>query len=605
MVRFYEFCQRNARDRRLYLEECSLGPGAGNALGEVLQTSIAFVYLYIGRNPLGTQGASAVLKAINKARFWVHLGLNNVDLGPDFLKELATLEAHESLTSLDLSSQDGLYRNRLGAQSGPVLGTILQRNSVLSVLNLAGMLLGQEGLESLAKGISGNNSLIWLDISSNGVTGRTCEGLGRAISSSKVKYLSLKDNKLGLVGAELIGKMAGGEWSVCPLTALNLTKCELNIACVPKLFPGLTRNASIARLWLDMNPLGTEYSMDVYQLIADNTVIRELGLSACALRDEGVLAVAEGLAKNHSLVKLDLSANYFEDTGATALASSLAQNTFLLTLDLSSNRIREAGGTALCEGLKTNRTLSSLQLRDNGIDDNSGKILVQIASRNRSLTAVGLEFNPVSVRLQLEVGRSASTNRLRKLRHATPLLRNTLKTMRVPPTAFTDIDKEVEARKQEQVTLESSLITQHERLARVQVEEEAKLQELKVQLEVVKKTKLETAIELREVENQLKTERKYGEDGYRELEQAFFDLASDTKRLEKELKRIKESYALKRLQATQQLAQAQENRAKEVGYRKLAEFSLKALQDQLTAEALPPSPKKAKKGSPVRGKKQG
>lgn len=602
MVRFYEFCQRNARNRRLFLEDCALGPGAGKVLGEVLLTNTEFVYLCLGRNPLGTQGAIAVLKTLNKAKYWVHLGLNNTDLGPDFLEDLATLGANESLASLDLSSQDGRYRNRLGAESGAVLGTVLRRNCVISVLNLAGSMLGQEGVEALAKGMTGNSSLIWLDLSSTGSTGKACEALGRAICSSKVRHLSLKDNKLGLVGAELVGKMAGGEWSVCPLKALDLTRCEIIVACLPKLLPGLTKNASIAKLWLNMNRLGTEYSVEIYQLLAENTVLQELGLRQCALRDEGLLAVAEGLGRNRSIVKLDLALNYFEDMGAAALATALAHNTFLRSLDLTSNRIKEEGGAALCAGLQANRTLATLQLKDNGLDDEAGKVLARIATRNRSLTTVGLQFNPVSVRLKREVGRSASTNRLRKQRSVTPLLRSSLKTMRVPPTAFADIDKEVDSRKLERTALESNLAAQTQRLSALRVEEEAKFGRLKLQLEEVKKVKLDRAVELREVQNQLKQERKQGEEEYRELEQSFFDLAGTTKRLEKELKRIRENYALKRSQATQQLVQAQENRAKEISYLQLAQFSLKTLQEQISAESPQESAPKTKRG---RGKKQG
>ena len=602
MVRFYEFCQRNARNRKLYLEDCTLGPGAGKALGEALLSNTEFVNLSLGRNPLGTQGAAAVLKTLNRAKHWVHLGLNNTDLGPDFLEDLATLGENESLASLDLASQDGQYRNRLGVQSGAVLGAVLQRNSVLSVLNLTGTMLGQEGVEALAKGMAGNQSLIWLDLSSTGSTGKACEALGRAICSSKVRHLSLRNNKLGLVGAELVGKMAGGEWSVCPLKALDLTKCELTVPCLPKLLPGLTKNASIARLWLDMNRLGPEYSLEIYQLISENTVLQELGLRECSLREEGLLAVAEGLGRNHSLVKLDLAVNCFEDVGAAALATALAHNTSLRSLDLTSNRIKKEGGAALCAALQTNRTLATLQLKDNGLDDEAGKGLVRIAARNRSLTSVGLLFNPVSVRLKLEVGRSASTNRIRKKRSITPLLRNSLKTMRVPPTAFADIDKEVDMRKQERTALESNLAVQHERLSQVREEEEVKFTKLKLQLEEVKQVKLDRAVELREVQILLKEERKRREEEYRELEQTFFDLAGTTKRLEKELKRVRENYALKRLQATQQLAQAQESRTREVGYFQLAQYSLKTLQEQIAAESPQESAPKPKRG---RGKKQG
>ena len=596
-LRFYEFCNRSARDRRLNLEDCNFGPGTALTISSILHSTSEFVYLHLGKNPLGAQGAATVLQTLSKACHWVHLGLNNCDLGPDFVPSLSLyLESHPSLTSIDLSSQEGLYRNRLGAQTGFAFQSILHQNPVLTVLNLSGVVLGPDGLEALAGGITGNTSLIWLDISATGLTGVSCKSLGQAICASKVKYLSVQSNKLGGDGVEYIGKMTSGEWGVCPLHTLNAAKCDITALSSVKLLPGLLKSAFLEKLYLDDNKLSGEYSMELYSLLAENGMLRELGMNNCGLKEDGIIAVAEGLARNRSLIKLDLAGNSCEDKGAIALAAALQDNSHLISLDLSCNRIRETGGAALCRGLQFNKTLESLKLRDNGIGENSAKILAQIAKRNKSLTHVGLEFNPVSTRLKQEICRNASTNKIRKQRSVTPLLRSSIKNLKVSKTAFSDIDVEIEKRKAEKVILEANLEAQNQRLARIPVEENIKFEEIRTQLETAKKTKLDKALELKELQTQLKEEKTHGEETYKQLESDFFELAATTKRLEKELQRTKETYNLKRLQATQQLTQAQANYKKELSFKQLAEYSLSSLQQEIAGEIALNYTHKSRKG---------
>ena len=503
--RFADFCVRNVRKRKFVMEECGLGTEAAKVIAEVIRFGLDFVYICVGQNPLHDSGAITVVKAIAKANHIVHLGLNSTDLSPEGSQELLSyLEPHKSITSLDLSSSEGLYRNRMCGPGSLAIASLLRTNPILSVLNLSGTFLGPEGGEALSTGLSSNSSLLWLDLSRNHLSGRVWEPLCRSLSTSKLQYLRISDNPLKPTGTESLSKLLSGQFGLCPLVSLVADRCEITAGCVTALWGGLGRNPGLRVVSLQENNMGEEAVTEMYQFLAENSGVKELSLSGCRLKGDAVLTLADGLAKNQALTSLNLSHNCCEDQGAIALSDSLSRNTALKHLDLSSNRICQAGGAALCLSLASNRSLEAVILSDNSINDEGGRILAEISVRNKSLTKVGLQFNPVSMRFVREIERNIEANRAKKVKSVTPALKNEIKLLKVPKNAFEEIDKDREAKVREQKTLEGQLETHRERQQYVQEEENSKFAQLQAELESVKQTKLSKAIELREVQTLLK-----------------------------------------------------------------------------------------------------
>lgn len=69
--------------------------------------------------------------------------------------------------SLDVSSSEGLHRNRIGPKGMHAISRVLSTNKVLTLLNLSGNAIGNEGVNALVKGLKGNKILEYLGLGNN------------------------------------------------------------------------------------------------------------------------------------------------------------------------------------------------------------------------------------------------------------------------------------------------------------------------------------------------------------------------------------------------------------------------------------------------------
>ena len=485
--RFYDFCARSIKDRKFTLAKASLGPNSAEIVGQIVRNNYNFSELELRNNDLGDKGAVILSKSLSKAINLVYIGLAGNDIGPEGASALfRSLSSSHAVTSLDLSSSEGLHRNRIAGKAAEALVPLLKLNRVLMHLNLAGTGLGQEGLELLAQGFEGNRTMLALELGGNGLGGRTIEVLARVVVGSKLARLGLSGNKLGLAGCEVLGRLlCGGYDGYCPLQYLDLAKNEIPQAGVSRLYTALCRNGGLKTLLLDNNPIGPAASPELYHFLVENRTLSSLSLAYCDLRSDGVSAFSEGLCKNHSLQTLNLSWNSLEDAGSVSISTGLARNDFLKSLDLSSNRIHDKGGFALCEAIRTNHTLETLQLQDNNIHDAAGQLLSEITRGNRTLIRLGLRYNPINQKYVNEITENISGNKDGLRRKMMPLLLSEIDKLQVKTGAFEEIAILEARKKTEESELQQQLRDTEERFERYRVDEDKKFTALRQKLQSI------------------------------------------------------------------------------------------------------------------------
>lgn len=485
--RFYDFCARSIKDRKFTLAKASLGPNSAEMVAQVVRNNYNFAQLELRNNDLGDKGAVILAKALSKALNLVHIGLAGNDIGPEGANVLfRSLAGSHTVTSLDLSSSEGLHRNRITGKGAEALVPLLKGNQVLMHLNLAGTGLGQEGIELLAEGFEGNRTLLALEIGGNGLVGRAVEGLARVVVGSKLAKLGLAGNKLGLAGCEVLGRLlCGGYDGYCPLQHLDLSKNEIPQAGVSRIYSALCRNGGLKTLLLDNNPIGPAVCPELHSFLVENRSLNTLSLAYCELRSDGVAVFSEGLSKNHSLQTLNLSWNVLEDAGSVSIATGVGHNDSLKSLDLSSNRIHDKGGFALCEAIRTNRTLEMLQLQDNNIHDTAGQLFAEITRGNRTLVRLGLRYNPINQKYVNEINENISGNKDGQRRKMMPLLRTEIEKLQVKDGAFEEITILEHRKKAEEEELLQQLKGTEDRYEHYRAEEEKKFLALRQRLQAV------------------------------------------------------------------------------------------------------------------------
>ena len=589
-VKFQDYCARNIGKRRLFLEEMGMGRNAAAVVADVLRRSADFAYVYVGNNPLGDEGVRMLIEAVKETNSVVHIGVNSVCLSSERSCALfEALTAHPSIASIDCSTTNGTYKNTLSPQALTSLRHFLLSTPLIYSLNLSGTGFGNDGADLLASALSSTLSLHWLDISNNNITGKSWEPLCKSLGNSKVKHLSISENRLNTLAVEFIGKMIASQYGRCPIITLNIAKCDLNPYTVKKLLPSFSQNPFIKRINFEQNPFSSTEIMEMYQFLQDTYSLEELNLKGCGLGGEGIETLAAGLGRNKTILRVDLEGNGFGDLGAQAIAMALERNVTLKYVDLSSNSISSQGIQALVLSLASNRSLETLLLTNNAITDSSAKSLAQLIKRNRSLTTVSLHSNPIKPASFEAIRRSVTLNRIKKTRNLTPLLRNEVKKLNISENVFEEIEKNWEKKKEETEEVRKLLEIQQKRSVRIENEENNRLNELQKELETWKS-------EAKSKENELETIKTTSQNGtfypenalfeseYTQIEDKISDLDSEIRKLSKELQRLKTNFSLKRSQMTVKLSQMQEILEEVRKRRDMAGMSLRSMQEGIAVE---------------------
>ncbi len=106
----------------------------------------------------------------------VHLDLSSNDLSHKSGEIVfRVLEDQCSIISLDISSKQGINRNRLTDVGIQNLDRVLQKNKYLEILNLGGNSIKEKGLEIIIKGLESNTTLLTLNIGNNDLESKSLE----------------------------------------------------------------------------------------------------------------------------------------------------------------------------------------------------------------------------------------------------------------------------------------------------------------------------------------------------------------------------------------------------------------------------------------------
>lgn len=477
--RFYDFCGRNIKNRRFSLTKSNLGPKSAEAVANIIRNNHYFSELELRNNELGDKGAVILGKTLWKCINLVYVGLGGNDIGVEGMTAvLESVGRSQSIVSVDVSSIEGLHRNRVTGKAAEALIPLLH-NPVLIHLNLSGTGLGPEGLNLLAQGFTGNTSLLSLDLANNNLT-RGLDPFLRSIIGSRLSKLTLSGNKLSTAGCDLISTLlCGGLDGYCPLQYLDLAKNDITQVGVSRLYRALCRNGGLKTLILDNNPLGPGAGPEFYSFLIENRSLNTLSLAYCELRPEAVAAFSEGLIKNHSLKSLNLSWNALEDPGAVSVATGLGKNEGLELLDLSSNRIHDAGGMAVCEALRTNHTLETLLMADNNVHDAAAQLMTEIMRGNKSLLRLSLRYNPIHQKYLNELSEIILSNQSQQRRKLMPELYREIDKLQVKTGAIQEIEILHNRKKTEEIELNRQLVETEGKFDHFRTEEERKFESLR------------------------------------------------------------------------------------------------------------------------------
>ena len=477
-LRFISYCHSNFQNRHFQMKDSGLSIKSAVAIGKVLKVS-NFAYVNLSKNSLGDEGSFQLMREICDSQTIVHLDLSNNDITPDGFSKIAKiLTYHPSLASVDLSSYEGLHRNRISPGAARALSQALHSNRILQFLNLSGTCLA-EAIEVLAEGLAENTTLVSLDLSNNSITSRYMELLSRTIIRTELREVNLSSNKIGDEGCEALANMMIGAYeAACPLVKFNMANNGISHKGGSKLFHALRMNCFITEFNISGNSFNQGLSVYFPSFLADNCALVSLNLSNSMIKPDALQNVAEGLAKNKGLETLILSGNKIEDTGVMHLAEGLARNMALKNLDLSTCNIKGKGAVFLANALRSNLVIEFINLKNNSVKDEAGELFVELTRNNKNLLYIGLDLNPVHLKYVATIKVNVRENKKMQKKKIIPKILDEIEKIKAPIEAQVIANHTILSKLKEKSATERKYEMRLETLEEVKEKEEKRLRSM-------------------------------------------------------------------------------------------------------------------------------
>ena len=169
MNRFMNFIKEKCINRIINLSDCSLGFNSMIVLADILRKNPDICSrIILTKNDFGDEGIQLLLECLEGNNNIVELNLSSNSLGVNGgTSVFEFLLNQDSIIYLDLSSKEGIYRNRVCAERIKLITNVLKNNFFLEKIDLSSNSIKNEGMKYIVNGLINNSSLKYLIIPNN------------------------------------------------------------------------------------------------------------------------------------------------------------------------------------------------------------------------------------------------------------------------------------------------------------------------------------------------------------------------------------------------------------------------------------------------------
>jgi len=309
------------------------------------------------------------------------LGYNN--LGDEGLTTLAAgISEHHALESLDLGF------NNVGDEGCRALAAAIPMDGALHTLYLAGNLIGEEGAVAIADAIRRKSGLRRLYMTGNRLGPDGVKAISEAILEGELRR-STEDVSLDEKAPEAMDILTGSEADFSASTGMQ-------------------------ELFLGGTGMGSGGCQAVARLLAGTSCLRVLSLPNCDIGDEDVARIASSMKSNRGKLRLEtlqLSFNRITCKGIEYLANAIVGSQTLRGLLLDNNEIADRGAQQLAAVLPYVKTLEKLDVGFNSMKSAGMKLIMKAVAETQSLQSLSVSGNTIDTSAAKTVAYAFAYNR--------------------------------------------------------------------------------------------------------------------------------------------------------------------------------------------------
>ena len=351
------------------------------------------------------------------------LNISNNNIGKEGIEQLAELISDEkcSLAKLNISN------NLIGDEGAIILSQGISKNNSLIAINLSSNHILNSGIIELAKSLksnSGNKTIKKLNLSKNEIENTGLLDFCTILKEeNKYRFLKIDFSQNNYSDRAVIefGEFLLNHPSILKLTIsnisteenkttffnscnnlnqlkkINLENLDMVKANSESLNNILLSNKNILNMNISNNKsFGAEGIQGISSGIEHNSKLFSINLSHCNIGDEGAIYLSNSLFKNLDIKEIILIDNKIGEKGTKAIVDKLLGKTSLKILDLSFNKINSKGGFYIGKGLIDAQGIQQLLLGYNKLEDEGCEFIANGLEKNSSLFEINLDNNNIS-----------------------------------------------------------------------------------------------------------------------------------------------------------------------------------------------------------------
>ena len=452
MNRFMNFIKEKCINRIINLSDCSLGFNSMIVLADILRKNVDICSrIILTKNDFGDEGIQLLLECLEGNNNIIELNLSSNSLGVNGgTSVFEFLLNQDSIIYLDLSSKEGIYRNRVCAEGIKLITKVLKNNFFLEKIDLSSNSIKNEGMKYIVNGLINNASLKYLIIPNNEITEKGILYLESKLKICKLRHLNIANNPIGNNGLIALGNCLAGD-KLAEIISLNVSECSIGFDAFYLFIKKICKNHKIQTLIFNRNNLsGKKWDLleDTFKVLS----LKSLSLGSCTLGQD-MKEVSNIFRTNPTIKHLDFSHNQINDQNFEAFKLYPKENLILEELDLSCNYITDKGAIKFFKNLIENRTLLKINFFDNQLENETASVILDTLRTNRNIININVNCNNISLKYLDDIKNQIQNNKLIEKVKYIPKLKNELRDLEFDPNEINEIKSKLKYYKMERENL--------------------------------------------------------------------------------------------------------------------------------------------------------
>lgn len=382
-----------------------IGPQCSHVIYKIFMQHSNFRILNLSGNAIGKEGAKHIAHLILQSPYLISIDVSSCSLDDESCSLLFNALAYNnSIVYFNISSVSGVTRNSFGESSIELFKLMLERNRVLSELNVSQTEIPPFSIQSIAAGLEKNKTLEILNMSNNNFRSSGSVHIINALKKTHIKELIFSNNHIKDDCAPHFSNYIQGNKY---LKKLDISSNDFTHKFVNSLAEALINNQVLEDINISKNAITGRAMGTLGTALASNLTIKKVNISGCQIDSNGFSEFSVRFAKNTNVEVFIAHNNPIQDKGMETFAHVIENHQSLREIDFEFCEITDAITKTLFDAIGKSK-IAVVNVKNNLIHD--GEAVQRAIGSNKGLLSINFDYNDIDYKTSNDINRLLTNN---------------------------------------------------------------------------------------------------------------------------------------------------------------------------------------------------